>query len=47
MLEAHLPASALAAPLRLGVLVTGALVALQVVLGGWVSTNYAVLACTT
>lgn len=38
---------ALAAPLRLGVLVTGALVALQVVLGGWVSTNYAVLACTT
>ena len=37
----------LAPPLRLGVLVTGALVALQVVLGGWVSTNYAVLACTT
>ena len=37
----------LAAPLRRGVLVTGALVALQVVLGGWVSTNYAVLACTT
>ena len=37
----------LAAPLRLGVLVTGALVALQFVLGGWVSTNYAVLACTT
>lgn len=37
----------LAAPLRLGVLVTGALVALQIVLGGWVSTNYAVLACTT
>lgn len=37
----------LAAPLRLAVLVTGALVALQVVLGGWVSTNYAVLACTT
>ena len=37
----------LAAPLRLGVLGTGALVALQVVLGGWVSTNYAVLACTT
>jgi len=26
---------------------TGVLVALQVVLGGWVSTNYAVLACTT
>jgi len=27
--------------------VTTALVALQIVLGGWVSTNYAVLACTT
>ena len=26
---------------------TGVLVAVQVVLGGWVSTNYAVLACTT
>ena len=37
----------LAVPLRLGGLVTGALVALQVLLGGWVSTNYAVLACTT
>ena len=41
------PPAVMAAPLRLGVLVTGALVALQVVLGGWVSTNYAVLACTT
>ena len=37
----------LAAPLRWGVYATGALVALQIVLGGWVSTNYAVLACTT
>ena len=36
----------LATPLRVGVLVTGILVALQIVLGGWVSTNYAVLACT-
>lgn len=33
--------------LRWGLAGTGALVALQVVLGGWVSTNYAVLACTT
>ncbi|WP_026434737.1 heme A synthase [Acidovorax sp. JHL-9] len=38
--------AALATPLRVGVLVTGILVALQIVLGGWVSTNYAVLACT-
>ena len=41
------PPALLAAPLRAGVYVTGALVALQIVLGGWVSTNYAVLACTT
>lgn len=33
--------------LRSGLVWTGILVALQVVLGGWVSTNYAVLACTT
>ncbi|WP_298211937.1 COX15/CtaA family protein [Acidovorax sp.] len=33
--------------LRWGVVLTGLLLALQVVLGGWVSTNYAVLACTT
>ncbi|MGD9772653.1 COX15/CtaA family protein [Diaphorobacter sp.] len=33
--------------LRWLLVVTAALVALQVVLGGWVSTNYAVLACTT
>jgi len=33
--------------LRRGLLATGALVALQVLLGGWVSTNYAVLACTS
>ncbi|BEP93175.1 COX15/CtaA family protein [Acidovorax sp. A79] len=33
--------------LRWGLVATSLLVALQVVLGGWVSTNYAVLACTT
>ena len=33
--------------LRRGVIFATALVALQVLLGGWVSTNYAVLACTT
>ena len=33
--------------LRRGLAATYALVALQVALGGWVSTNYAVLACTT
>jgi cytochrome c oxidase assembly protein subunit 15 len=33
--------------LRRGMAWTSVLVALQVVLGGWVSTNYAVLACTT
>ena len=38
-------------PLRAGLrwllIATTALVAVQIVLGGWVSTNYAVLACTT
>ena len=33
--------------LRRGLIVTSGLVVLQVLLGGWVSTNYAVLACTT
>ena len=33
--------------LRCGLVLTALLVAVQVVLGGWVSTNYAVLACTT
>jgi cytochrome c oxidase assembly protein subunit 15 len=36
-----------AASLRRGIIWTSVLVLLQVVLGGWVSTNYAVLACTT
>jgi cytochrome c oxidase assembly protein subunit 15 len=37
---------ALVAPLRTLLVATTALVALQIALGGWVSTNYAVLACT-
>ncbi|WP_144735115.1 COX15/CtaA family protein [Extensimonas perlucida] len=36
----------IAAGLRRGLWVVAALLALQVLLGGWVSTNYAVLACT-
>lgn len=40
-------AEAVPAGLRFALAATGLLVALQVVLGGWVSTNYAVLACTT
>ena len=38
---------ALSAGLRHALVLTAVLVAAQVVLGGWVSTNYAVLACTT
>lgn len=41
------PAVALPGALRRGVLLALVLVAVQVALGGWVSTNYAVLACTT
>jgi cytochrome c oxidase assembly protein subunit 15 len=37
---------ALARPLRRAAWLAAALLALQVALGGWVSTNYAVLACT-
>ena len=37
---------ALATPLRRAALVAGVLLGLQIALGGWVSTNYAVLACT-
>lgn len=33
--------------LRRGLMAVAALVAVQIVLGGWVSTNYAVLACST
>ncbi|WP_042425903.1 COX15/CtaA family protein [Comamonas granuli] len=41
------PAVALPGALRWGVLLALVLVSVQVALGGWVSTNYAVLACTT
>jgi cytochrome c oxidase assembly protein subunit 15 len=44
--QGKLPVS-ISPALRSGLVWTGVLVALQVVLGGWVSTNYAVLACTT
>ena len=37
----------LAPTLRAGIALTALLVAVQVALGGWVSTNYAVLACST
>ena len=36
----------IASSLRMLLIVTTALLALQIALGGWVSTNYAVLACT-
>lgn len=36
----------LSSPLRTLLIATTALLALQIALGGWVSTNYAVLACT-
>jgi len=39
------PVEQLPPGLRLGLWLTAALVVLQVTLGGWVSTNYAVLAC--
>jgi cytochrome c oxidase assembly protein subunit 15 len=38
--------TAIASSLRTLLIVTTALLALQIALGGWVSTNYAVLACT-
>ncbi|MDP9900621.1 COX15/CtaA family protein [Variovorax ginsengisoli] len=37
---------ALASPVRILLVATTALLVLQIALGGWVSTNYAVLACT-
>ena len=37
---------AIASPLRMLLVATTALLVLQIALGGWVSTNYAVLACT-
>ncbi|PJI96346.1 cytochrome c oxidase assembly protein subunit 15 [Acidovorax sp. 69] len=39
--------TAISPSLRRGLVWTGLLLALQIILGGWVSTNYAVLACTT
>lgn len=41
------PAAGLAAPLRLALAACLGLVLLQAALGGWVSTNYAVLACSS
>jgi len=38
--------TAVSPALRIGLFVTSALLLLQIALGGWVSTNYAVLACT-
>ncbi|MBB6560113.1 cytochrome c oxidase assembly protein subunit 15 [Acidovorax soli] len=40
-------AERIAPALRQGLLWTAVLVSVQIVLGGWVSTNYAVLACTS
>jgi heme a synthase len=45
-LSGHLVLVRVTPPLRAFLWVTGALLAMQVALGGWVSTNYAVLACT-
>lgn len=42
-----LPPAGVPSALRGGVWLCAALVAVQTVLGGWVSTNYAVLACTS
>jgi heme a synthase len=45
--QAYVPQPlALAAPLRRALWLLGGLILMQVALGGWVSTNYAVLACT-
>lgn len=41
------PATAISRPLRVGLWAVLALLFAQVALGGWVSTNYAVLACST
>jgi len=42
----HAPVSQAAATLRLPALLAAILLAIQVALGGWVSSNYAALACT-
>ena len=41
------PQAMMSSRLRLGMIATFALLWLQIALGGWVSTNYAVLACNT
>ena len=43
----HLLPTAVPRGIHIGMAVTGLLVIVQTLLGGWVSTNYAVLACTT
>lgn len=43
----HLQPTLVPRSLYIGMLVTALLVVIQTLLGGWVSTNYAVLACTT
>ena len=43
----HLLPTAVPRSIYIGMVVTGLLVIVQTLLGGWVSTNYAVLACTT
>ena len=43
----HLLPTAVPRGIYIGMAVTGLLVIVQTLLGGWVSTNYAVLACTT
>jgi len=42
----HAPVAPAAASLRVPALVAGMVLAIQLALGGWVSTNYAALACT-
>ncbi len=42
----HAPVAHAAATLRLPALLAGIMLALQIALGGWVSSNYAALACT-
>ena len=42
----HLPVSPAAAMLRLPAVLAALLLTIQIALGGWVSTNYATLACT-
>lgn len=45
-IASHRAPTSLGRALRTGLIATTALLVLQIALGGWVSTNYAVLACT-